>query len=69
MAFQQSDLDTIDAALAAGGVQRVRFADGREVTYHSPSEMIAVRSLIKREVLASASQVGAPRVTVGRMTR
>jgi hypothetical protein len=46
MAFQQSDLDTIDAAIA-GGVQRVKFADGREVWYPGIADLIKAKQTIE----------------------
>jgi len=64
MAWSQSDLDRIDAAIAQN-IRRVTFADGRSVEYQSPGEMLQVRRLIKAELLASASQVS-PRVRATR---
>lgn len=53
MAFSQTDLDKIEAAIVAivtSGAQTVRFSDGREVTYYSLSELLKVRDAIKAGV-------------------
>lgn len=54
MAFTAEDQTTIERAIASG-TMRVRFADGREVTYQSSADLLAVRSLIKDEIQASAA--------------
>lgn len=43
MAWTQTDLDRIEAAIASG-VLTVRFADGRMVTYASMPDLLAVRT-------------------------
>jgi hypothetical protein len=53
MAFTSSDLATIDAAIATGAL-RVKFADGREVTYQTGADLLRARALIQSEVLAAA---------------
>jgi hypothetical protein len=69
VAFQQSDLDTLDAAILSG-VRSVTFADGRKTEFHTLTEMRGLRSDIKAELAASASQVQPRRrTTVGRMRR
>lgn len=69
MAWQQVDLDRIEAAIATG-VDRVKFADGREVQYRNASIMLAVRTEIKAALAAQASQVNPiPRATRARMRR
>lgn len=68
MAWTQSDLDAVDTALKAGK-KRVTFADGRTIEYQSTSEMLSLRSKMKEEIAASASQVKPRRVTVARMRR
>ena len=69
MAWTQSDFDALDTAIKSG-VKKVRFADGRETEYHSLKEMLDLRSTIKAELLASASQVNPiPRATRARMRR
>lgn len=69
MAFQQTDLDKLDAAILSG-VKSVTFADGRRTEFHSLDEMRGLRTDIKAELAANASQL-APRrrTTVGRMRR
>lgn len=45
MAWTVEDLDTINEAIATGA-SKVRFADGREVTYRSLADMRSVRDEI-----------------------
>lgn len=45
----QADLDALEAALARGE-SRVRFADGREVTYRSVGELSAAIALLTPRV-------------------
>lgn len=54
MAFTSTDLSTIEAAIATGTL-RVRFADGREVTYQSGADLRAARAMILSEVTAAAA--------------
>lgn len=68
MAWTQSDLDAIDAALLSGK-RKVTFADGRSVEYHSLDEMQRLRRTMKSEIAESSSTVPARRVTVARMRR
>jgi hypothetical protein len=69
MAYQQSDLDKIDALI--GGAKKVTFADGRSVEHHGLDEMRRLRADIKAELAASASQGHGRRTRfiVGRMGR
>lgn len=66
MAWSQTDLDKIDAALA-NNVRKVTFADGRTVEYQNADQMLAVRKSMKAELLASSTQVR--RATRGTMRR
>lgn len=66
MAWSQTDLDQLDAALAKN-ILEVRFADGRTVRYQNADQMLAVRKTMKAELAASASQV--VRATRGTMRR
>lgn len=59
MAWQQADLDALDAALA-NNITEVSYADGRKVRYQDADKMLSVRREMKAELLASAAQV-APR--------
>ena len=68
MAWQQADLDALEAAIASN-VRRVTFADGRSREFHAPGEMLAVRREIKAELAAASSQVSPRRVTVARLRR
>lgn len=68
MAWTQSDLDAVDAAIK-NGVRRVTFADGRSTEYQTTGEMLTLRKTMKAELAASASQVNPRRVTVARLRR
>ncbi|GLS29948.1 hypothetical protein SAMN04488498_104347 [Mesorhizobium albiziae] len=52
MAWTQSDLDRIEAAIASG-TRRVRFQT-HEVEYQSTGDMLKARDVIKAEIDASA---------------
>lgn len=54
MAFTAADLSAIETAIATGAL-RVRYADGREVTYQSVEDLIRVRGLIQSDIAASAA--------------
>lgn len=56
MAFTQSDLDALDAAIKSG-VKTVTYAD-RTVTYHSLAEMMQARTIIQGEIAAAAGSAG-----------
>lgn len=58
MAFSQSDLDALDAAIAQGAL-RVKYAD-KEVTYRSLDEMMRVRNFIEEKLGKKAA--GASRI-------
>lgn len=50
MAFTQADLDKLDRAIADGrGARQISFAD-QTIVFHSVSDMLKLRSLIKRQV-------------------
>lgn len=66
MAWSQTDLDKIDAALE-NNVRKVTFADGRTVEYQNADQMLAVRKSMKAELAAAATQVR--RATRGTMRR
>lgn len=59
MAYTADDLAAIDRSIALG-LSKVRYADGRELTYRSLTEMERIRSQIAREV---AGQTKRQRVT------
>lgn len=46
MAYGQTDLDALELAIATGAL-KVRYADGREVTYRSLADMRSVRREIR----------------------
>ncbi|WP_419808378.1 phage head-tail joining protein [Sphingomonas sp.] len=69
MPYQQSDLDKLDAAILTG-VKKVTFADGRGTEFHSLDEMRRLRSDVKAELAASASQTSRrTRLTIARVGR
>lgn len=49
MAFAQSDIDALEAAIATGAL-KVRYADGREVTYRSLAEMRETLGIVRSSV-------------------
>ena len=53
MAVTQADVDALDAAIATGAL-RVRYADGREVTYRSLAEMREIRGMLVAQVSGSS---------------
>lgn len=57
MAFTQTDLDAINAAIATGA-KRVRFQT-HEVEYQSISEMLKARDVIKAELDVGSQSGGA----------
>jgi hypothetical protein len=54
MAFQQSDLDRLDTAIASG-IRKVTFADGRATEYQNLSDMVAARTTIENALAKAAS--------------
>lgn len=65
MAYSQSDLDALDRAIGTGAL-KVKFADGREVTYRSLADMRSIR----REMSdAIAGALATPRVTFSSYVR
>lgn len=66
MAFTQSDIDALDAAIKAG-VRKVKY-DNEEVEYHSLAEMLRLRATMRNEV-AVASGSKRTRVLTPRFSR
>jgi len=61
MAWQQSDLDNLDACIASG-VLVTRFADGREVRYQTLEMLLAARRVVAAQLsTAQAATAGAVR--------
>jgi hypothetical protein len=58
MAFTQTDLDTIRAAIASG-IMKVRYADGREIAYQSAEAMLKAEQRIMDALATGAG--GGPR--------
>lgn len=57
MAWTSTDLATIETAITANAaVSKVRFADGREVTYRTVEEMARARDLIRQSIAATAGR-------------
>jgi len=55
MAFTTNDITALKAAIATGAL-KVRFADGREVTYRSLSEMREILRLMTAEASPTPSR-------------
>lgn len=55
MAYTQDDLATVKAAIASGA-ERIRFADGREVTYRNVAELMRAKASIEAELAALSRQ-------------
>jgi len=68
MAWQQSDLDRLDAAMSSG-VKKVTFADGRSREFQDLGEMTKLRTLMKAELAEASSQVAPRRTVVARFGR
>lgn len=54
MSFTSEQLATLKAAYASG-VQRVKYADGKEVQYNTMRDMAAAIALIERDLAQQAS--------------
>lgn len=67
MAFSQADRDTVATAIATGAL-RVRYADGREVTYQDGADLRAALALIDAE-LAGSSATATPRFALATFPR
>ena len=57
MAYQQSDLDKLDAMIVSG-VRRVTFADGRSTEYQNLDQMLAAKRVIAAEIKMEATAAG-----------
>jgi hypothetical protein len=56
MAWTQSDVDTLKAAISTGrGVRSITFAD-QSVTFHSIDDMLKLLSIMEHDVAAQSSQ-------------
>lgn len=64
MAWTQTDVDTLEAAIATAELT-VRFAD-REVTYRSVAEMLKARDAIKSSIQGAS---GTTRCTYGQFSK
>jgi hypothetical protein len=62
MAFTTADLATIETAIATGAM-RVKFADGREVTYQTGADLLRARDAILSSINAESA------TPVSRITR
>lgn len=63
MSWTQNDIVVLERAIASGA-RRVRFSDGREITYHSLQEMMALLETIRAAVHGAP-----PRVSFAKFTR
>lgn len=55
MAFNQTDLEAIQTAIGSG-VLRVRYADGRELTYQSLDDLLKAEKRILDAIAGSAGR-------------
>ena len=63
MAFTQNDIDLLKRAMASGRM-RVRYADGREVTYRSLSDMRELLKMMTGEVAGASGASARARSSV-----
>ena len=63
MTWTETDLETLKDAIKTGAL-RVRYADGRDVTYRSLAEMREIYRMIAEEVVGRS-----PRVSVAKHVR
>lgn len=69
MAYQQSDLDKLDAKIL-GSTKKVTFADGRSLENYDLDQLRRLRADIVAELgVASTASRGRPRFIVGRVGR
>jgi len=54
MAYTQTDLDAINSLIAAG--EGEVFINGKKVVYRSLDELLKIRSLIERDLLAAQNR-------------
>ncbi|VXC63302.1 phage head-tail joining protein [Sphingomonas sp. AX6] len=59
MAFQQSDLDQLRAALSTG-IRSVTFADGRRTEYQNAGDLVAAIDMVEKSI-AGEARAGRPR--------
>ena len=60
-----SDIEALEAAIK-GGALRVRFSDGKEIQYHSLSDMLTLLRTMREEV-SGVTTGGAARTTLAVM--
>jgi hypothetical protein len=63
MAFTQSDLDTLDAAIASGTTE-VRYADGSGAKYRDLDDMLRTRAMIAASLAAAPAAGRNPNVAL-----
>lgn len=70
MAFTQSDVDALQAAIA-GGVRKVTFADGRSTEYQNLDQMLAALTVMRGDVAKGSNAGGrhSRRIIIGRVGR
>ena len=59
MAFTAADVEAIERAIARGET-KVRFADGREVTYRTVEDLLRARSAMQAETTVAADPLQQP---------
>lgn len=70
MAFTQSDVDAMQAAIGSG-VRKVTFADGRSTEYQNLDAMLSALNIMRGDVAkaANAATRNRRRLIIGRMGR
>ena len=66
--WTEADITALEAAIK-GGVLRVRFSDGREVQYHSVSDMLRLLQTMKDTVASAADSSALTRTTYARFRK
>ncbi|WP_428968268.1 phage head-tail joining protein [Sphingomonas sp. Xoc002] len=70
MAFTQSDVDAMQAAIGSG-VRKVTFADGRSTEYQNLDAMLSALNIMRGDVAkaANAATRNSRRLIIGRVGR
>lgn len=64
MAFTQTDIDKLKAAIGTGA-RKVRYSDGREVEYRTLAEMREVLTMMQADVSSSSGSGAVRSFTAG----
>lgn len=64
MAYSQADIDALKASIATGAF-KVRYADGREVTYRSLTDMQRTLAVMQTDSATSPATFQSNRIAAG----